>query len=101
MRKAQVISPWSSYAGPKVWMVMGRKKDVEDMGIETSSQVGNILGWIRDRGEHDLARDIRERIVEYNEKANKYNDLLSQNLNDDATAYLELEFHDVVFTTGN
>jgi hypothetical protein len=67
----RVLSEWSSYADAHAWAIVGTdiKRQVANiLGDDKTNdiQFGNILGWLRDRGEHDLATDIRQRIAEYN-----------------------------------
>lgn len=68
--KIRKLSAWSSYADNHAWSLIGndlKEKTVEAIGDKAvDSQFGNVLGWLRDIGEHALSTEIRIAISEHN-----------------------------------
>lgn len=68
------LSAWSSYADNHAWKLLGaelKQKAIDALGKDraVNVQFGNLLGWLRDCGEFDLAHEIKEAIDDYNAEA--------------------------------
>ena len=66
------LSAWSTHADNHAWRLVGN--DLKELAVEAvggkvvDSQFGNILGWLRDCGEYELAANIKQAIDTHNAK---------------------------------
>lgn len=65
------LSAWSSFADNHAWLLVGvllKENVIEVLGEDRTvdQQFGNILGCLRDCGEHTLAREVVEAIEAHN-----------------------------------
>lgn len=68
-----VINAWASYATPYRWRQLDpsgklRKAVKSALGQHRDpyAQFGNVIGWLNDMGERDLARQVRRAIAQWN-----------------------------------
>lgn len=69
---AYYLSAWSSTVTPIVYSSMRTqtRREIEELGIKIKGrQLGNIIGDLRTRNEHDLVQRLKKFIVRWNETA--------------------------------
>lgn len=69
--KIRKLSSWSSWADNHAWFLVGvtlKEKAIEALGRDrvVDQFFGNVIGWLRDIGEYELAAEIKMAIVDYN-----------------------------------